>query len=91
MNKVNDDKKKRLESSSPKVSLKEERDFQKYGFQRTFFFSFVGLSIKKKTWKCIISLDTFLTCEFLCFGSDSSAGTSLALYFCERKVHREEN
>lgn len=39
--------KKRLESSSPKVSLKEERDFQKYGFQRTFFFSFVGLSIKK--------------------------------------------
>ena len=44
---MNDDK-KRLESSSPKVSLKEERDFQKYGFQRTFFFSFVGLSIKKR-------------------------------------------
>ena len=57
-----------------------------------FLFHFDGLSRnKKKTWKCIISLDTFLTCEFLCFGSDSSAGTSLALYFCERKVHREEN
>ena len=85
---MNDDKKE-IESSSPKVSLKKKEIIKNMVFKELF--SFHLMDFLKKIWKCIISLDTFLTCEFLCFGSDSSAGTSLALYFCERKVHREEN